>query len=97
LPAEAALQRTPPLEAIAAMPLCFNPAGCEPDHEPDPLSAHVALRRTTDGTLRTRREAVASTLAEQRFVLVRDVLPFVVLEPGQGSCGALAAALAARH
>ena len=70
-------------ETIAAMPLCLNPAACEPEHVPDVGSEFVALRRTSDAMLRERRENLAARLARQHFVLVRHVLPHVRVEAVQ--------------
>ena len=63
------------LEAISAMPLCLNPAACEPELEPRDGSEYVALRRTTDVMLQARRENTQRRLARQGFVLVRDLMP----------------------
>ena len=73
----------PTFEAIAAMPLCLNPAACEPEHAPDEGSEYVALRRTHDAMLRERRENLAARLARQGFVLVRDLLPHLSVETAQ--------------
>ena len=70
----------PTYEAIAAMPLCLNPAANEPGHAPDEGSEYVALRRTNDAMLRERRENLAARLARQGFVLVRDLLPHLSVE-----------------
>ena len=78
----AAQRQALPLEAVETMPLWFNPAAAEADHEPDPRSVHAALRRTRDEAIRARREAVATKAAAQHFVLVRDLLPYVTVEVG---------------
>ena len=73
----------PALEAISAMPLCLNPAACEPGLEPDDGGEYVALRRTTDAMLQARRESAQRRLARQGFVLVRDLLPHLRVEAVQ--------------
>ena len=69
------------------MPLCLNPAACDPEYVLDVGSELVALRRTSDAMLRERRENLAARLARQHFVLVRHVLPHVRVEAVQGPSG----------
>ena len=69
---------TPPLvhEAVLAEPLCFNPIAAD-EVQPHAGSQHVALRRTRDEGVRTLRDTVARVLAEEGFVLMRDIQQFL--------------------